>query len=222
MTIDEYLNLITSQHRDKPKFVATVQAMAVNYVYLQDLLRSLHSYFDIDTALGNQLDIIGEWVGVGRNVNIPIDGVYFSWNDTASTGWNNGVWNGANDPTSGVTMLPDDSYRLLLKAKIAANSWDGTIPSMMELWETVFPGSHLLIQDNQNMTMSIGISGIPMSSLDKALLTQGYIPLKPSGVGVEYYRVLQNQGKFFAWNVEESDAMAGWGAGEWPEELANN
>ena len=152
MTIDEYLNLITSQHRDKPKFVATVQAMAVNYVYLQDLLRSLHSYFDIDTALGNQLDIIGEWVGVGRNVNIPIDGVYFSWNDTASTGWNNGVWNGANDPTSGVTMLPDDSYRLLLKAKIAANSWDGTIPSMMELWETVFPGSHLLIQDNQNMT----------------------------------------------------------------------
>jgi hypothetical protein len=78
MTVETYLNLITSQHRDKPKFVATVQATVSPLVALQDTLKGLVQDYDLDTAIGQQLDIIGQWAGVTRNLNTPLTGVYLT------------------------------------------------------------------------------------------------------------------------------------------------
>jgi hypothetical protein len=219
MTNEDYLNLITSEHRGKEKFEATVVAGVSPFSKLQEVMLGLPADFDIDSAVGVQLDAVGAWIGRSRRIDTPLVGVYFTWDDLASDGWDSGIWKGPFDPDSGLVDLPDDSYRVLLKAKIAANSWDGTIPGAYAIWATVFTNSQLVIQDNQDMSMVVGIAGQPLSIVDQALLTNGYIPLKPEGVRVQYYAIAPAAGALFAWDTDESTALAGWDTGQWATEL---
>ena len=219
ITKEQYLALITSEHFDKTKFVETVGAGVDPLAQLQNVLFGLPADFDIDTAVGVQLDALGIWIGRSRRIDTPLVGVYFTWDDLASDGWDSGIWKGPFDPDSSLVDLPDDSYRVLLKAKIAANRWDGTIPGAYEVWATIFTNSHLIIQDNQDMSMVVGIAGQPLSIVDQALLTNGYIPLKPEGVRIQYYAVAPAVGQLFAWDVDASPALAGWDAGQWATEL---
>lgn len=219
MTNEDYLNLITSEHRGKEKFEATVVAGVSPFSKLQSVMQGLPADFDIDQAVGVQLDAVGAWIGRSRRIDTPLVGVYFTWDDLASDGWESGIWKGPFDPDSGLVDLPDDAYRVLLKAKIAANSWDGTIPGAYAIWATVFTSSQLVIQDNQDMSMVVGIAGQPLSIVDQALLTNGYIPLKPEGVRIQYYAVAPAAGALFAWDTDEGSALAGWDTGQWAVEL---
>jgi len=219
MTNEDYLNLITSEHRGKEKFEATVVAGVSPFSKLQAVMLGLPADFDIDSAVGVQLDAVGAWIGRSRRIDTPLVGVYFTWDDLASDGWESGIWKGPFDPDSGLVDLPDDSYRVLLKAKIAANSWDGTIPGAYAIWATVFTNSQLVIQDNQDMSMVVGIAGQPLSIVDQALLTNGYIPLKPEGARIQYYAIAPAAGALFAWDTDESTALAGWDTGQWATEL---
>lgn len=221
MTFDEYLNLITNEHRDKPKFEATVAVGVSPFAKIQSVLNKLPSDFDIDTAVGVQLDAVGVWIGRSRKLDVPLTGVYLTWDSTlGDEQWDSGTWKGQFDPDSGLVSLPDDSYRALLKSKIAANNWDGTIPQAYAIWESVFgTETVLLIQDNQNMSMVVGIAGQPLDAIERALLIGGYIPLKSEGVRVQYYAVAPAAGSLMAWDVTPNDALAGWDAGQWATEL---
>ena len=129
--IDEYLNVITSQHQDKPKFINIVSTLLTK---VDDILTCINYInevaFDIDQAVGVQLDILGLMLGVSRNLNF--------------------------NPSDGLSTVMDDvTYRIALKAKIAVNHWDGTINSIYELWDILFPDVILIIKDNQDMTMTV-------------------------------------------------------------------
>lgn len=218
-TAAEYLALITSEHSQKPKFNATLSAALDPLASLQGVLTNFKTYFDLDTAIGIQLDTIGIWVGVTRQVTIPLVDVYFSWDVSINTGWDSGSWQGQFDPTNGLVTLPDDDYRILLRAKIVQNNWDGSIPGAYSVWETVFGTSTIiLIQDNQDMSMTIGIVGAPLSAISKALLTGGLIQPKPAGVRINYYAIGPDAGPLFAWDAT-STALAGWETGSWAQEL---
>lgn len=218
-TTADYVALITNEHAQRAKFIATLQATIDPLTRGQAVLRGLNTDFDIDTAVGVQLDILGIWIGISRRVAVPLVGVYFTFDDTIQTGWDSGSWQGPFDPDSGLTELPDEDYRILLKAKIAANSWDGSIPGAYSVWESAFNDeSFILIQDNQDMSMIIAIVGQPLSAVSQALLTQGYIPLKPAGVRIAYYAVPVDENPLFAWDVTNT-LLNGWGAGSWAKEL---
>lgn len=218
-TIDDYLNHTTSQHRHKVRFIAAITKVIDPLIQIQAALHGMPEKFDIDAATGVNLDIVGEWIGRTRVLDTPLTGVYFTWSGTAETGWRSGVWRGVHDPVSGMVALPDDAYRTLLRAKIAANNWDGTIPGAYAIWETVFTGSTIFIQDKQDMSVIIGIVGPPLSAVEKALLTGGYIPLKSAGVRIEYYATTSSPtAKMFAWRTQ-NDVFGGWGEGEWPKKF---
>lgn len=219
MAVETYLELITSEHNDKPKFMATVEISIGVYNRIQEVLSTMVPAFDLDDSVGSQLDDIGKWVGVSRNINTPLSGIYFTWGGAASVGWSSGIWQGAFSPTSGITSLPDDVYRTLIRAKIAANRWPGTIPSAYDIWAEVFPNSIIIIQDNQDMSMIIGVVGTPLDILTQSLLTGGYIPLKPEGVRIAYYAVPVDSNPIFAWGTE-GDGVAGWGEGSWAQLLS--
>lgn len=213
--ITDYINLVTSQHADKPKFIAMLELLLAPFVATQNLENNYPTLYDVDVAIGNQLDVVGIWVGRSRYVAIPLVGVYFSW-DTSGVGWGQGSWKGVFDPSSGLTRLPDGPYRTLLKAKIAANHWDGSIPNAYEVWETAFGNqSQIIIQDNQDMSFTVAIFGLPLDAVTLALLTEGYIPLKPEGVRITGYVTAPDSGPIFAWGIE-NDLLKGWGQGSWP------
>lgn len=218
-TADTYLGLITSLYRGQPKFMGLCLALVAPLVGQQALLEAVRAAFDLDTAVGVQLDQVGEWVGRSRDLETPLTGVYFAW-DTEDVGWDEGTWKGPFDPESGLVSLPDDAYRTLLRAKVAANSWDGTTPGAYAVWETVFQesGSMVVIQDNQDMTIIIGLAGASSDAVSKQLLVGGYIPLKPEGVQVLYYAVPPEGGPIFTWGCD-SEALGGWNEASWPERI---
>jgi len=214
-TLASYLARITSEHANKPKFVAYVSALIQPLLDSQALLRSLLTTFDLDTAIGVQLDAVGKWVGRTRFVEQPITGLYFSF-DTVGLGWDQGVWKGPFDSTDGLTRLDDDTYRQLLRAKVILNSWDGSIAEAAKALGLLLnnPSSIVTILDNQDMTMTVGISGVVPSPLITALLEGGYLPINPEGVGINYQITSINGTALFGFDVENA-AIDGWDRGSW-------
>lgn len=211
----DYLALVTPSHRDKPKFAALIHALVGPVVAQQDFLAHLPADFDLDEAVGVQLDVVGQWIGRTRYVATPITGVWFSWDDDLR-GWEAGVWYRPQyDTPSGITRLDDDSYRTLLRAKIAANNWDGTLPGAKAALEIIFPTGEtkIFVVDNQDMSVTFGVSGKIPDALFIALLSDGYIPLKPEGVRADYL-ITTVDGPMFGWDVE-NDYLAGWDEGAW-------
>jgi hypothetical protein len=198
--------------------MAMIRAALEPIVATQNVIASIPEKFDLDTATGIQLDIVGEWIGRSRYIATPITGIYFEWSGTVATGWRSGVWRGKFDPSSGLVALPDEFYRLVLKAKVVANSWNGSIPSAYDAWSIVFQNNQILIQDNQDMSMVIGVTGEPLDPLLTALLQGGYIPLKPEGVKIDYYAIAPSGGKIMSWDTD-NEFLGGWDEAEWAEEI---
>ena len=218
MTIEEYQNLITSEYQDQPNFMAMVGFLVSLPVQVQNLLSSMVAIFDLDTPpVGAQLDIIGQWVGVSREVSIPIGNVYFTWDGPYTVGWDFGTWQPFDLPTD-ITSLPDDAYLSVIRAKIAANQWDGTTDGAYAIWDAVFPQFTILIDDLQNMSYNMAFVGGIVDSLTLALITGGYIPLRPEGVMINEYFVPIDTNPLFAWDIE-NQYLEGWDSGTWAREI---
>lgn len=218
-SLDTYLNLITSLYRGQPRFIGLCTSLVKPMVDLQAVLEDIREGFDLDTGVGVQLDHVGEWVGRSRYLETPLEGVYFAWGEPG-VGWQQGSWKGPYDPDTGMVALPDEPYRTLLRGKVAANSWDGTVPGAYAVWEAVFgeSGMAVVIQDNQDMTMTVGVAGTYPDAVTKALLAGGYIPLKPGGVRIDHYSISPDGGPLFTWGAD-SNELKGWGQGSWPENI---
>ena len=63
--LDYYANLLIVQYHDKPKAIATVKAL-IKQSFNSDILSQIQESFNIDTALGKQLDILGKYIGINR------------------------------------------------------------------------------------------------------------------------------------------------------------
>jgi len=217
--ITDYTGKITSEHADKPRYMAMVSAVARCFVDAQNGLAAMTQAFDLDDAVGVQLDAVGLWVGVSRNVATPLAGVYFSF-DIAGVGFDQGVWRGSFDPDTGVTSLDDETYRLLIRARIGANHWDGTLAGSKAILAQIFgSGTQVFIQDNQDMSITVGISGKIPSALFLALLSGGYIPIKPQSVRVNFYVVTSAEGApIFGFDMS-NEYVAGFDTGAWATPL---
>ena len=155
MNADQYVNLITSQHRNAPKFVAWVRFLVS--LFDTNIGSETIASYDLKTAQGNQLNTVGTLAGIKRNV------------------------------LGDETPLNDTMYRRVIRAKIVKNQFSGQQGSLSDIWTTVF-GSDLGIEvrDNQDMTMSIDLTGSDYSAEMMGLLLGGYIVPKPLGVGISY------------------------------------
>ena len=64
--LSRYYDLITSEHRVRPHYMAWVQALLKILGDIDDLLQSMPDAFRLETAVGKQLDILADLVGVVR------------------------------------------------------------------------------------------------------------------------------------------------------------
>jgi len=226
--MSRYTDLITNYHRGKPLFVDHVDLSTRPLIDTSTALQNLLTAFDIDNAVGVQLDVLGEWIGRTRIVSQPISGVYFSF-DTDGLGWEQGVWQGPYDPDAGFTSLSDDTYRIVLKAKIAINSWDGQNDSLPAILDTALDGSGLKMQivDNQDMTISVWVfpeEDINQVSLELlAAIRQGYLTVKAAGVwagNIQTPSILTPSvgSRFFGFDMD-NEYIAGFDDGAWEKAL---
>lgn len=186
----DYTGLIPSENANAPNFVAMVSAVAGAFADTNNSLRSIEAAFNLDTAVGVQLDQIGLWVGMSRYVPTQLSGIYFTF-DSSTLGFDQGNWKGPYDPDTGITSLDDDTYRIMLRAKIASNMWDGTMPSYRKVMAFVLEsfGAQVVAVDHQDMSMDVYFFGAVFPAVFLALLSGGYFPLKPAGVHINGYHV---------------------------------
>lgn len=188
--VSKYLALVASQFCQQPKYMAMLSVVLQAFADATAVAQSLPQEFDLDGAVGSQLDIDGLWIGNTRVLREPIDSIYFAW-DTSGLGWDQGVWYQTGDPTDNILTLPDQQFRLLLKATAAANEWDGTIPGAYADYTLVFGalGYNIAITDNQDMTMELTLFGGTPDVLTQAMYEGGYLNLRPAGVEITAYNV---------------------------------
>ena len=187
MTTEKYLSRIASQHIDKPKFSAFVDLYASACVDIQSVLFSLITEFDLDFAIGKQLDTVGEWIGQSRAVPIIVDQIYFTWDLSVQKGWDNGIWRGIGDPDNEQVILDDDTYRRLLKSKVLSNIWKGDMAAIYDIFDAfVIPTIPILVLDNQDMSMTVQVASGSMAELDLKMITSNLIMVKPAGVRINY------------------------------------
>jgi len=226
--MSKYTELITNYHAGKPRFVAHVDLSTRPLTDASTALQGLITAFDIDSAVGAQLDILGEWIGRTRIVSQPISGVYFSF-DTDGLGWDQGIWQGPYDPDAGYTSLSDDTYRIVLKAKIAINNWNGQNDTLPPILETALEGSGLKMQivDNQDMTISVWVfpkEDISQVSLELiAAIRQGYLTVKAAGVWAGDVQTPSIEtpsvgNRFFGFDMD-NEYIAGFDDGAWEKTL---
>ena len=206
-----YADLITSQHRDKPKFRALVELLTQHFADCQVIAQSIPRVFDIDTAVGVQLDVVGQWAGVSRLVPVPIDGVYFTFD--IGPGFDVGLMKSEYDSGDGLTSLPDDYYRQVIKAKITANHWDGSLQGMEAIVGMIFQGDgyNVSVIDNQDMSVTILMLAADPNKIPLGILKSGMINIKPTGVDIKKKKKSSNT-PVFCFDIQ-NDNFAGFDSG---------
>lgn len=214
--VTPYLALVTSEHSDKPKFMAMLGFLLQPIADLIQTVAAFPNDYDLDTAVGEQLDVVGAWVGRSRYLTVPLPNVYFSF-DIAGLGFDQGTWQGPFDPTTGQVALADDAYRTLLRAVIAANTWDGTIPGAYNAFNNIlFAGKPfvVLVQDNKDMTMYLALWGPSPDAVTLALFQTGELALKPVGVQEFFFVQSVPSVPYFGFDVE-NPYISGLDVGAW-------
>ena len=120
-------------------------------------------------------------------------------------------------------VLDDDTYRLYIQAKIAQNQWDGTITSLYFIWRRLFPTVSIIIADNQNMTATLFIGGLPSSIIidmvagyavngaSSGTVQNGLIVPRPEGVEYAFFL-----GTLPAFGFDLNNSyVAGFDVGKW-------
>lgn len=181
--ISPYTALVINEHADKPRFMASLAALLQPVADGIAVLESMPGLYDLDAAVGVQLDAVGLWVGRSRNLQVAIVGVFFSF-DTAGLGFGAGVWQGPFNPGTDVVVLDDETYRLFLRAVIGANNWDGTAVGAYNVLLPLLAayGAGMTIADNDNMTMTVALTGATLPPIIAAMFTGRYIEFRPAGV----------------------------------------
>lgn len=154
--VNHYLTMITSEHRDKPKYILTLTALLRPSDDIFSLGISIDDEFDLDLAMGSQEDTLGEFAGIKRI--LPYQPV--------------------SQPSP---VMDNETYRAMLKAHIARNLWRGNVESMEDVWQILF-GTRIVIQDNQDMTITVTLDPYPRSLQENII--HGLIIPKPQSVRV--------------------------------------
>lgn len=199
--VNDYLELVTSQHAGKPKFRALLQLLAQSQVDLINFYQSLPSTeFDVDLARWTGLDFIGVRIGLDRSLRATAPGIY------------------TQAPPAGVVPLADNDYKILIRGKIGANQFLGSIESAYQKLTNIFgnTGSYLFIQDYQDMSIAIAVSGNVPSAAFMAALSGGYMQVRPAGVLAKYYYPTAPGGPLFGFDVQ-NQFIAGFDTGVWAQ-----
>jgi len=191
---DAYIGLLIKQYWEQPNARAEIDLQAATWETVRDGIAAFQDAFDLDLAIGAQLDILGRIVGQDRTIPFILDKIAFgfSFNPNAR-GFDSKFATIANvapfyskfEPVYTDLELNDSDMRLLIKARIAHNTGlpflvtdAGT--SMREVVATAFGGLAYIV-DNKDMSLTLYVDPSIDSARIVAIRDLGLLP-KPQGV----------------------------------------
>lgn len=152
-------NLIPSWSRSKPNMKDFLRLLLDPLEDMKLMLDARARDFGLDTAVGAQLDMIGAQIGASRTLPFA--------------------------PISASRILSDADYRMLIRAKVASNAWDGTNEGALGLFNAVFPAAGITLEDRQDGTYHVTVSSPDaLSDLQLEMLNAGLLLPRPAGISI--------------------------------------
>lgn len=215
-TIDElvayYTSLLIIQYNQKPKAQATI-AMLSEMMLMSGVFFDVQNGYNIDadlgpTAVGNQLDIIGKYVGVNRfytavNLSNYFGLVTYSEHSSLPSSppvfgactyatFSNFAYNGTlkyADIITSENALSDADFLMLILFMILCNNMNYSAAAIdAALWK-IF-GAQVRAETKSDMTMTYFFTGA-ISILLATIIFKGLLPA-PMGVGVNIVQNINN------------------------------
>lgn len=183
----DYTKLLTSFYQGAPKMNAVVALICGQQGVTADVALSIPAAFDVDTAIGKQLDVVGQWVGASRILLVPTD-TFFAF-DIIGRGFDEAVWKGPYQVDQYQISLDDASFRRYIQAMILACQWNGRYSTLHAVHGACLPaGNSAKIIDDQSMNLTVVVTGPALSAQDEAILRYSALAsVKPAGVRLLQY-----------------------------------
>ena len=142
---DNIESQLITQYKGKTNFVNFLKGVAAGFDSTDIEIGKVLSDRAIDVAYGTQLDILGEIVGISREVIDFINPIYFGFDGdpTAKTfgevgnPLTGGRYRSSSEDPVETRLLSDSEYRILIKAKIRKNSSDVTIEDVLSVMRLI-------------------------------------------------------------------------------------
>lgn len=165
ISIERYEDLATPYWKEtdkRPKAMQRLRYVLRQAIDLDNFIISLTTNFDIDTAVGNQLDMIAKQMGISRDITVV--------NDDGEA-----------------THLSDDDLRYLIRGTIIRRKWDGSIDHVNRLArEWIKQNSFIIVEDDTNHCMDVTVTG-HISYTQSQLIASNLIIPAPIGYKNTYH-----------------------------------
>lgn len=190
--IEYYKNLLIIQYNNKKKARAEI-GLHITTLLANDIISKVQDGYDIETAVGLQLDVLGKYIGKDRFLSqiAALTGDFFAM----TSYFDEGSEVGMSDYSSFTTdvggsvfyddlqlnqKLSDDNYRFVLKLRIIQNNIDHSHKSIDDGLFTFFGDG--LVMSASNMTIYYFVDS---ALLNKAIIAfdKDVLP-RPIGVGL--------------------------------------
>jgi hypothetical protein len=204
---------ILSQYANSPTITAIIEAMNSAIDPSLDIQNIYTNIWDVYSAVGNGLNILGAIVGVSRNLSLPISPNYFGFYEQCQAGnpvTNAEPFNQAPFYSGQATQtftLSDAIYRDLILVKAFSNISNLSVPSINQLLQILFMNTqseyvvdgyvatgyiaesgytqYAYLQDGGDMSMTVVFNFTPTPIQVAILTTSGAFP-RPCGVSLNY------------------------------------
>lgn len=205
-----YKGRLLQQFKHSTKLIALIDSLIEGQGELEVVLDQLLTQRSVETAVGPQLDIIGEIVGQPRSI-LDVTGLKFFAYQAASgdiDGYGTNTdptvgarYRGATEETGTYRELGDAEYRIFIKSKIMQNVGIVTIPELQDAIVFMLgEGTVVSVAElpPAKATLTI-ISKIPVSTA-QLLATNDAFP-RPAGVAYTTITFSTGDGGIFAFNT---------------------
>lgn len=191
-----YINLLIMQYITRPN-ARKVVGTFVNEITVGSLIENVRDAFDIETAVGAQLEMLAAYRGLVRTVyGIDLTRAYFELAEYADTAPLGGVGFAfySDSPTDYSLTYPDIERPIyamtdneLRRITQLVSKTQSRFLSLEEVDDILFEffGDNLTLTDNQNMTILYTHNPADTDNLYKIAHGLGVLP-RPAGVSVSY------------------------------------
>jgi hypothetical protein len=175
----------------------TIVSQYGNSATITQLVRNMNEYVDpradidafysfvwnVDTARGFGLDILGRIVGISRDLRIPQELSYFGFSEElAATPFDEAPFYDGTPPATQTYRLADDPYRKLILIKALANISTPTMRALNQLLRNVFEGRGRCYANEQGAMQIRYTFEFLLTPYELAIMTQSGAMPRPAGV----------------------------------------
>lgn len=183
-------NRIYAQYRNSPKLIKWLDIVPSIASELTSVAESVRSSYDIDNATTYELDIIGKIVVQPRNFETQVEVEMLQLGQPkAQLGGSSSQLKNASAKIS--TDVSNEIYRTLIRAKIAKNTADGTIDSILKSVSFITGVESIVLVEGADM--SFGLNFIETLTPLQRFMIQTF-PIIPKPQGVRFLGFVEEKG----------------------------